>query len=43
MLYEIDALNIKATLVEPGLARRDEYVWGHILLDKGRHVVNAAF
>ncbi|KAI9760775.1 MAG: hypothetical protein M1835_000108 [Candelina submexicana] len=25
MLYEVDAFDIKATLVEPGLARRDEY------------------
>jgi len=28
MLYEIDSFNIKATLVEPGLVRRDEPDWG---------------
>jgi NAD(P)-dependent dehydrogenase (short-subunit alcohol dehydrogenase family) len=27
MLYEIDSFNIKATLVEPGLVRRDEPDW----------------
>lgn len=41
MLYEIDAFNLKATLVEPGLVRRDEPVesganqlptWGHFLI-----------
>ncbi|KAB8299974.1 hypothetical protein EYC80_000216 [Monilinia laxa] len=40
MLYEIDAFNIKATLVEPGLVRRDEPdwafrplpTWGHFLI-----------
>ncbi|KAJ8064615.1 hypothetical protein OCU04_006942 [Sclerotinia nivalis] len=40
MLYEIDAFNIKATLVEPGLVRRDEKewassplpTWGHFLI-----------
>lgn len=28
MLYEVDSFNIKATLVEPGLVRRDEPDWG---------------
>lgn len=41
MLYEVDAFNLKATLVEPGLVRRDEPVdsgatpvatWGHFLM-----------
>ncbi|CAN8096889.1 unnamed protein product [Discula destructiva] len=41
MLYEIDAFNLKATLVEPGLVRRDEPAdsganplptWGHFLI-----------
>ena len=40
MLYEIDSFNIKATLVEPGLVRRDEPdwatnplpSWGHFLI-----------
>jgi NAD(P)-dependent dehydrogenase (short-subunit alcohol dehydrogenase family) len=40
MLYEIDSFNIKATLVEPGLVRRDEPdwapsplpMWGHFLI-----------
>lgn len=40
MLYETDAFNIKATLIEPGLVRRDEPVtgddplptWGHFLI-----------
>ncbi|KAK3340512.1 hypothetical protein B0H65DRAFT_444517 [Neurospora tetraspora] len=38
MLYEVDAFNIKATLVEPGLVRRDEADtsmvprWGHFLI-----------
>jgi NAD(P)-dependent dehydrogenase (short-subunit alcohol dehydrogenase family) len=40
MLYEVDAFNIKATLVEPGLVRRDEPdwetnplpTWGHFLI-----------
>ncbi|RYP61906.1 hypothetical protein DL770_009683 [Monosporascus sp. CRB-9-2] len=40
MLYEIDAFNVKATLVEPGLVRRDEPdsqknplpTWGHFLI-----------
>ena len=40
MLYEIDSFNIKATLVEPGLVRRDEPdweksplpTWGHFLI-----------
>ncbi|KAM0144828.1 hypothetical protein ACHAP3_000861 [Botrytis cinerea] len=40
MLYEVDAFNIKATLVEPGLVRRDEKelasgplpTWGHFLI-----------
>ncbi|KAI9839349.1 MAG: hypothetical protein M1837_002116 [Sclerophora amabilis] len=40
MLYEIDAFGIKATLVEPGLARRDEPdnltnplpTWGHFFV-----------
>lgn len=40
LLYEIDAFNIKATLVEPGLVRRDEPdtglsplpMWGHFLI-----------
>lgn len=40
MLYEIDAFNLKATLVEPGLVRRDEPdseqsplpTWGHFLI-----------
>ncbi|ESZ99315.1 putative Uncharacterized oxidoreductase [Sclerotinia borealis F-4128] len=40
MSYEIDAFNIKATLVEPGLVRRDEPewassplpTWGHFLI-----------
>jgi NAD(P)-dependent dehydrogenase (short-subunit alcohol dehydrogenase family) len=40
MLYEIDSFNIKATLVEPGLVRRDEPdwdgnalpTWGHFLV-----------
>jgi NAD(P)-dependent dehydrogenase (short-subunit alcohol dehydrogenase family) len=40
MLYEVDAFNIKATLVEPGLVRRDEPDWngnrlpafGHFLI-----------
>ncbi|CAK7200753.1 1,2-dihydroxy-3-keto-5-methylthiopentene dioxygenase [Sporothrix eucalyptigena] len=27
MLYEVDAFNIKATLVEPGLMRRDDWHW----------------
>lgn len=40
MLYEIDAFNLKATLVQPGLVRRDEPVdsgatppptWGHFM------------
>ncbi|PHH61878.1 hypothetical protein CDD82_2071 [Ophiocordyceps australis] len=38
MLYETDAFNIKATLIEPGLVRRDEPdtkplpTWGHFLV-----------
>ncbi|EMR68081.1 putative retinol dehydrogenase 8 protein [Eutypa lata UCREL1] len=40
MLYEIDAFNVRATLVEPGLVRRDEPdsqnnplpTWGHFLI-----------
>ncbi|PSR83312.1 short-chain dehydrogenase/reductase SDR [Coniella lustricola] len=41
MLYEVDAFNVKATLVEPGLVRRDEPLdygtnplpmWGHFLI-----------
>ncbi len=37
MLYEIDSFNLKATLVEPGLVRRDEpdsklATWGHFLI-----------
>ncbi|TLD23359.1 hypothetical protein PspLS_07220 [Pyricularia sp. CBS 133598] len=40
MLYEIDSFNLKATLVEPGLVRRDEPdsqtnplpTWGHFLI-----------
>lgn len=41
MLYEIDMFNLKATLVEPGLVRRDEPLdsgtgqlptWGHFLI-----------
>lgn len=40
MLYEIDSFNIKASLVEPGLVRRDEPdwetnplpTWGHFLI-----------
>ncbi|KAL1845153.1 hypothetical protein VTK73DRAFT_1025 [Phialemonium thermophilum] len=40
MLYEIDAFNVKATLVEPGLVRRDDPesatrplpTWGHFLI-----------
>lgn len=41
MLYETDAFNIKATLIEPGLVRRDEKpapgdnplpTWGHFLI-----------
>ncbi|ORY69492.1 putative 3-oxoacyl-reductase [Pseudomassariella vexata] len=40
MLYEVDAFNIKASLVEPGLVRRDESesqtnplpTWGHFLI-----------
>jgi NAD(P)-dependent dehydrogenase (short-subunit alcohol dehydrogenase family) len=40
MLYEVDTFNIKATLVEPGLVRRDEVdsktnplpTWGHFLI-----------
>ncbi|ROW17461.1 hypothetical protein VPNG_00636 [Cytospora leucostoma] len=40
MLYEVDAFNIKATLIEPGLVRRDESdpganplpTWGHFLI-----------
>lgn len=28
MLYEVDSFNIKATLIEPGLVRRDEPDWG---------------
>lgn len=40
MLYEVDAFNVKATLVEPGLVRRDEPdsgtnplpTWGHFLI-----------
>ncbi|KAK3692758.1 hypothetical protein B0T22DRAFT_24855 [Podospora appendiculata] len=40
MLYEIDSFNVKATLVEPGLVRRDEPdaklnplpTWGHFLI-----------
>lgn len=42
MLYETDAFNIKATLIEPGLVRRDDPVtatadnplptWGHFLI-----------
>ncbi|KAI2642783.1 hypothetical protein GGS21DRAFT_486608 [Xylaria nigripes] len=40
MSYEIDAFNVKATLVEPGLVRRDEPdsgtnplpTWGHFLI-----------
>ncbi len=40
MLYEVDSYNIKATLVEPGLVRRDEPdsatnplpTWGHFLI-----------
>ncbi|UNI19723.1 1,2-dihydroxy-3-keto-5-methylthiopentene dioxygenase [Purpureocillium takamizusanense] len=40
MLYETDAYNIKATLIEPGLVRRDEPdtgesplpTWGHFLI-----------
>ncbi|KXJ94569.1 short-chain dehydrogenase/reductase SDR [Microdochium bolleyi] len=40
MLYEVDTFNVKATLVEPGLVRRDEPdsldnplpTWGHFLI-----------
>ena len=40
MLYEVDSFNVKATLVEPGLVRRDEPdsqthplpTWGHFLI-----------
>jgi NAD(P)-dependent dehydrogenase (short-subunit alcohol dehydrogenase family) len=40
MLYEVDSFNVKATLVEPGLVRRDEPdslanplpSWGHFLI-----------
>ncbi|KAJ9150653.1 Retinol dehydrogenase 8 [Pleurostoma richardsiae] len=40
MLYEVDSFNVKATLVEPGLVRRDEKgsqtrplpTWGHFLI-----------
>lgn len=42
MLYEIDTFNVKATLIEPGLVRRDDHIsdtgdnplptWGHFLI-----------
>jgi NAD(P)-dependent dehydrogenase (short-subunit alcohol dehydrogenase family) len=40
MLYEVDSFNVKATLVEPGMVRRDEpdsktnpvATWGHFLI-----------
>lgn len=37
MLYEVDSFNVKATLVEPGLVRRDDPdsttpTWGHFLI-----------
>ncbi|CAK7232160.1 1,2-dihydroxy-3-keto-5-methylthiopentene dioxygenase [Sporothrix bragantina] len=39
MLYEVDAFNIKATLVEPGLMRRDDRHWeaGDLELSGGVH------
>lgn len=37
MLYEIDSFNIKATLVEPGLVRRDEPDWDSNLLPTWGH------
>lgn len=50
MLYEIDSFNIKATLVEPGLVRRDEPdwdsnvlpTWGHFLIKPTSDVYSQA-
>ncbi|KAL3424002.1 oxidoreductase [Phlyctema vagabunda] len=39
MLYEIDSFNIKATLVEPGLVRRDEPEWDAAPLPTWGHFV----
>lgn len=37
MLYEIDSFNIKASLVEPGLVRRDEPDWASNILPTWGH------
>jgi NAD(P)-dependent dehydrogenase (short-subunit alcohol dehydrogenase family) len=50
MLYEIDSFNIKATLVEPGLVRRDEPdwesnplpTWGHFLIKPASELYSQA-
>lgn len=50
MLYEIDSFNIKATLVEPGLVRRDEPdwdsnvlpTWGHFLIKPASDIYSQA-
>jgi NAD(P)-dependent dehydrogenase (short-subunit alcohol dehydrogenase family) len=50
MLYEIDSFNIKATLVEPGLVRRDEPdwnsnvlpTWGHFLIKDASDIYSQA-
>jgi len=39
MLYEVDAFNIKATLVEPGMVRRDEPDWGTPLPTWGHFLI----
>ena len=39
MLYEVDSFNIKATLVEPGLVRRDEPDWASNPLPTWGHFV----
>lgn len=50
MLYEIDSFNVKATLVEPGLVRRDEPdsqanplpTWGHFLIRPASETYSSA-
>lgn len=50
MLYEVDSFGIKATLVEPGLVRRDEPAeitnslptWGHFLIKPASEPITSA-
>lgn len=43
MLYEVDAFNIKATLVEPGHVRLDDVREDPVVAPGGRHKKFAAF